>query len=90
MKKPVCLILICFLAEITSAQIKGGRVTAGPAFDNPSIRRSEKAEGKQLNAFQNHRRYSGEINSRSAKQLRRNREKAQESQQPQQKKGKGL
>ncbi len=86
MKKPVCLLLICFLAEMASAQMKGGRVTASPTINNTSIRRSEKAEGRQISNFQSHRRYSAVVNSHYNKQFKRNRDKAQQSQQTEQKK----
>lgn len=86
MKKPVFIFLICLITGMVSAQ-KGGRITSSPTLNNTSIRRSEKAENRQLKSFQNTRRYSGVVNSHASKQLRRNRSKAKQSQQDQ---GKGL
>jgi hypothetical protein len=81
MKKPVCIFLICLVSGIVSAQQRGGRVNS--TLDNSSIRRSEKAENKQLKTFQTHRRYSSVVNNPAAKAAKKKDAKAQ-------KQGKGL
>lgn len=70
MKKPVCILMICFLSGMVSAQTtKGGKVS--PTLDNPSIRKSERAENRQLKSFQNHKRYSAVVNNPAAKAAKR-------------------
>jgi len=86
MKKLLCLLSICLASGITYA-FPGNGKKANATVDNPSIKKSEKEQDKQTKTFQNQRRYSGQVNSHSAKQRKRNAAKAQQKQQEQ---GEGL
>jgi len=69
MKKLVFLLVIWVVCGIDYAF--AGNPKTSPTVDNTSIRKSEKAEGKQLKDFQNHPRYSSVVNSHRAKALRK-------------------
>ena len=73
MKKPVSLILICLVSASAFAFGNHGR---SPILDNTSIRRSEKSMNSQMNTFQNHRRYSSQVNSHRSRALRKQQGKA--------------
>ncbi len=87
MKKLLCLSLICLLSGMIYAFPGNGKKANG-ALDNSSIKKSEKEQDKQTKKFQNQRRYSGQVNSHSPRQRKRNAAKAQQTQQKEQ--GKGL
>lgn len=69
MKKPVFL-LIVFLVSGMGCAFAGNPKT-NPTVDNTSIRKSEKAEGRQIKEFQNHSRYSSIVYSHRGKALRK-------------------
>jgi len=77
MKKPVCIFLICLLSGIVSAQtMRGGHIIVSPSVNNPSIRKSERAQSRQTQNFTSQRRYSSAVNGRKAKAVRRQQAKS--------------
>jgi hypothetical protein len=61
MKKPMCILLACFVSGLIYAFPGGPK--GSPVLNNPSIKRSEKDMNKQVSSFQNHKRYSSIVGS---------------------------
>jgi hypothetical protein len=59
MKKLMCLLLICLISGMTFAQSTAK--PGSPSVDNPSIRKSKKAQEKQTKEFTGQKRYSNVV-----------------------------
>jgi hypothetical protein len=78
MKTRVCLLLICFFGKVVFAQTTLNKLP--PTQDNSSIKKSEKAQGRQTKEFQSKKSYSS---MKGHKKLQKQKSKNQDQ-------GKGL